>query len=120
MRKVCYEDGSPLPVGRQLCGLANTQDILAVLILRLARSASSMFDDLLEEHFGPTSVIIRAPFDQYLSIAKSMSGQLASALHATAADNVKDLVDLCPPIEPYQVTKSRILCFTLTGRAVII
>jgi NADP-dependent aldehyde dehydrogenase len=49
-------------------------------------------DDLLEEHFGPTSVIIRAPFDQYLSIAKSMSGQLASALHATAADNVKDLV----------------------------
>jgi hypothetical protein len=31
-----------------------------------------------------------------------------------------DLVDLCPPIEPYQVTKSRILCFTLTGRAVII
>ncbi|TRV20793.1 MAG: hypothetical protein EWV72_18780 [Microcystis flos-aquae Mf_QC_C_20070823_S10] len=32
----------------------------------------------------------------------------------------KDLVDLCPPIEPYQVTKSRILCFTLTGRAVII
>ena len=49
-------------------------------------------DDLLEEHFGPTSVIIRAPFDQYLSIAKSMSGQLASAVHATAADNVKDLV----------------------------
>ena len=49
-------------------------------------------DDLLEEHFGPTSVIIRAPFDQYLSIAKSMSGQLASALHATATDNVKDLV----------------------------
>ncbi|MFY8231526.1 MAG: aldehyde dehydrogenase (NADP(+)) [Candidatus Nanopelagicus sp.] len=49
-------------------------------------------DDLLEEHFGPTSVIIRAPFDQFLSIAKSMSGQLASALHATAADNVKDLV----------------------------
>ena len=49
-------------------------------------------DDLLEEHFGPTSVIVRAPFDQYLSIAKSMSGQLASALHATATDNVKDLV----------------------------
>ncbi len=49
-------------------------------------------DDLLEEHFGPTSVIIRAPFDQYLSIAKSMSGQLASAVHATPADDVKDLV----------------------------
>lgn len=49
-------------------------------------------DDLLEEHFGPTSVIIRAPFDQFLSIAKSMSGQLASAIHATSSDNVKDLV----------------------------
>ncbi|MBM3699262.1 MAG: aldehyde dehydrogenase (NADP(+)) [Actinobacteria bacterium] len=49
-------------------------------------------DALLEEHFGPTSVIIRAPYDQFLTIAKSMSGQLASAIHATAADNVKELV----------------------------
>jgi len=49
-------------------------------------------DDLLEEHFGPTSVIIRAPFDQFLSIAKKMSGQLASAIHATSSDNVRELV----------------------------
>ena len=49
-------------------------------------------DDLLEEHFGPTSVIIRAPFDQFLSIAKNMSGQLASAIHATSSDNVRELV----------------------------
>ena len=46
-------------------------------------------DDLLEEHFGPTSVIIRAEFSQYLSIAKAMSGQLggqwpASSSHTTS------------------------------------
>ena len=49
-------------------------------------------DDLLEEHFGPTSVIIRAEFSQYLSIAKAMSGQLASAVHAGSNEDVKDLV----------------------------
>jgi NADP-dependent aldehyde dehydrogenase len=49
-------------------------------------------DDLLEEHFGPTSVIIRAEFSQYLSVAKAMSGQLASAVHAGSNEDVKDLV----------------------------
>jgi NADP-dependent aldehyde dehydrogenase len=50
-------------------------------------------DDLLEEHFGPTSVIIRAPFDQYLTIAKAMAGQLGAALHVQAGENVKELVN---------------------------
>ena len=49
-------------------------------------------DDLLEEHFGPTSVIIRAPFDQYLAVAKAMSGQLASAIHAGNNENLPELV----------------------------
>lgn len=49
-------------------------------------------DDLLEEHFGPTSVIIRAPFDQFLTIAQAMSGQLASAIHASPTDDVKEIV----------------------------
>jgi 2,5-dioxopentanoate dehydrogenase len=48
--------------------------------------------DLLEEHFGPTSVIIRAPFDQFLAVANAMEGQLTAALHAGAGENVKDLV----------------------------
>ena len=48
--------------------------------------------DLLEEHFGPTSVIIRAPFDQFLTVAGAMEGQLTAALHAAAGENVKDLV----------------------------
>jgi len=50
-------------------------------------------EDLLEEHFGPTSVIIRTPFDEYLKVAKSMQGQLTAAIHAGADENVKDLVD---------------------------
>ena len=49
-------------------------------------------DDLLEEHFGPTSVIIRAPFDQYLAVAKAMSGQLASAIHAGDNEKLPELV----------------------------
>jgi len=48
--------------------------------------------DLLEEHFGPTSVIIRAPFDQFLAVANAMEGQLTAALHAGTGENVKDLV----------------------------
>ncbi len=49
--------------------------------------------DLLEEHFGPTSVIIRAPFDQFLNVAKAMEGQLTAALHAGANENVGELVN---------------------------
>jgi NADP-dependent aldehyde dehydrogenase len=49
--------------------------------------------DLLEEHFGPTSVIIRAPFDQFLNVAKAMEGQLTAALHAGTDENVADLVN---------------------------
>ena len=48
--------------------------------------------DLLEEHFGPTSVIIRAPFDQFLAVANAMEGQLTAALHAGSGENVNDLV----------------------------
>jgi NADP-dependent aldehyde dehydrogenase len=49
--------------------------------------------DLLEEHFGPTSVIIRAPFDQFLNVAKAMEGQLTAALHAGSNENVAELVN---------------------------
>ena len=49
--------------------------------------------DLLEEHFGPTSVIIRAPFDQYLNVAKFMQGQLTATIHAGDNEDVKALVN---------------------------
>ncbi len=49
--------------------------------------------DLLEEHFGPTSVIIRAPFDQYLNVAKFMQGQLTATIHAGDNEDVKELVN---------------------------
>ena len=50
------------------------------------------YDDLLEEHFGPTSVIIRVAYDQFLTVANAMAGQLTAALHAGANENVKELV----------------------------
>lgn len=49
--------------------------------------------DLLEEHFGPTSVIIRASFEQFLSVAKAMQGQLTAALHAGPTENVSELIN---------------------------
>ena len=48
--------------------------------------------DLLEEHFGPTSVIIRASFDQYLPIAKSLPGQLTAAIHGGVNEDISDLI----------------------------
>lgn len=48
--------------------------------------------ELLEEHFGPTSLIIRAPFEMFSQIARAMSGQLASAVHATSSEDLSDLV----------------------------
>jgi len=48
--------------------------------------------DLLEEHFGPTSVIIRAPFDDYLQIAKTLPGQLTAAIHAGLDEDISELV----------------------------
>ena len=50
------------------------------------------YHDLLEEHFGPTSVIIRVAYDQFLTVANAMAGQLTAALHAGANENVKELV----------------------------
>ena len=48
---------------------------------------------LLEEHFGPTSVIIRAPYVDYLSVAQSLGGQLTATIHAQATQEESKLVD---------------------------
>ena len=49
-------------------------------------------DQLLEEHFGPTTVIIRALQSEFVEIAKSLGGQLTAAIHATA-DEIANTVD---------------------------
>ena len=50
--------------------------------------------ELLEEHFGPTSVIIRADFNNFEKVAVTMEGQLCAALHCTNGENVAKLLDL--------------------------
>lgn len=52
----------------------------------------SNVEGLLEEHFGPTSVVIRAPFAQFLDVANALEGQLTAAIHAGADENIKELV----------------------------
>lgn len=49
--------------------------------------------ELLEEHFGPTTVIIRANFSDFTKVAESMEGQLCAALHASAGEDVKEILD---------------------------
>jgi len=47
--------------------------------------------ELLEEHFGPTTVIIRAPYQDFVSVASNMEGQLCAGLHASAGEQVNEL-----------------------------
>ena len=50
--------------------------------------------ELLEEHFGPTTVIIRTDYSNFTAVASAMEGQLTTAVHATGADQISDLVDV--------------------------
>ena len=50
--------------------------------------------ELLEEHFGPTSVIIRADFKDFESVATQLEGQLCAALHTVAGEKVSSLLDI--------------------------
>jgi alpha-ketoglutaric semialdehyde dehydrogenase len=50
-------------------------------------------EGLLEEHFGPTSVIIRAPYADFLDVAKSLEGQLTATIHTQSGDSVEPLVE---------------------------
>ena len=49
--------------------------------------------ELLEEHFGPTSVIAIADESQYSSIAWSLEGQLTATIQGTESDDVQSLID---------------------------
>ena len=50
--------------------------------------------ELLEEHFGPTSVIIRADFSKFEVVANEMEGQLCAALHAAPGESVAGLLNI--------------------------
>jgi len=50
--------------------------------------------ELLEEHFGPTTVIISADESQYLSIASQLKGQLTATIQGSSKDSVQPLMQL--------------------------
>jgi NADP-dependent aldehyde dehydrogenase len=47
---------------------------------------------LLEEHFGPTTVVITANENDYLKIASELPGQLTAAIHGSASDSYAELL----------------------------
>jgi NADP-dependent aldehyde dehydrogenase len=49
---------------------------------------------LLEEHFGPTTVMITAPQSSFEEIAASLSGQLTATIHGTDGDQMQSLIEL--------------------------
>jgi len=53
--------------------------------------------ELLEEHFGPTTVIIRADFAKFLDVARKLEGQLTASLHVaedeSQSEDISNLVD---------------------------
>ena len=47
---------------------------------------------LLEEHFGPTTVIIKSAQENFVAIAQSLGGQLTSTIQGTDSDQVDSLI----------------------------
>ncbi len=47
---------------------------------------------LLEEHFGPTTVIIKSAQENFVAIAQSLGGQLTSTIQGTDGDQVNSLI----------------------------
>jgi NADP-dependent aldehyde dehydrogenase len=50
--------------------------------------------ELLEEHFGPTTVIISTNESEYLDIASQLKGQLTATIQGSATDAIQDLMNL--------------------------
>ena len=48
--------------------------------------------ELLEEHFGPTTVLAIADEADYVEIARSLEGQLTATIHGNSSDKVKPLI----------------------------
>jgi NADP-dependent aldehyde dehydrogenase len=49
---------------------------------------------LLEEHFGPTTVVITANENDYLRIASELPGQLTATIHGSASDSYAELLSI--------------------------
>ncbi len=49
---------------------------------------------LLEEHFGPTTVVITCDENQYPTIASALHGQLTATIHGTDQDDVSTLLSI--------------------------
>jgi len=49
---------------------------------------------LLEEHFGPTTVVITANENDYLKIASELPGQLTATIHGSASDSYAELLSI--------------------------
>lgn len=50
--------------------------------------------DLLAEHFGPTTVIIKAPQKSFTEIAFTLHGQLTATIQGTDSDEVDELITI--------------------------
>jgi alpha-ketoglutaric semialdehyde dehydrogenase len=74
-------------------------------------SQISKHDQLLEEHFGPTTVIIRAAQQDFLEIARFLGGQLTASIHATS-----DEINLISPTN--QVSKLISEISQIAGRVI--
>jgi alpha-ketoglutaric semialdehyde dehydrogenase len=48
---------------------------------------------LLEEHFGPTTVIVKTHQERFLEIASSLDGQLTTTIQGADNDSVSDLLE---------------------------
>ncbi|MEN9325397.1 MAG: hypothetical protein RL414_1151 [Actinomycetota bacterium] len=49
---------------------------------------------LLEEHFGPTTVMVVADESDFGAIARSLEGQLTATIHGANSDNLHELIDV--------------------------
>jgi len=47
---------------------------------------------LLEEHFGPTTVVITVKESDYVSVASQLQGHLTATIHGSATDKINDLL----------------------------
>ena len=57
-------------------------------------ATASANHELLEEHFGPTTVVITCDESQYISIASSLQGQLTATIQGTDADKPAELLSV--------------------------
>ena len=57
-------------------------------------ATASSHHELLEEHFGPTTVVITCDESQYLDIATSLQGQLTATIQGTDADQPAELLSI--------------------------